>query len=105
MEKGDPIKRSDKNFPTLIIRMSSSDGGFNTLSSTISKDASFIKEGDLVYWVQIEYSNSLFEEMKKIYDSPDFRMGWKGFITATLNPSLSSDGWSIKQKLQNDAAP
>ncbi|NIJ34319.1 hypothetical protein [Sphingomonas oligoaromativorans] len=79
-----PVSIDDRGIQTALIRLPSATDQQVTLATTMAAGAR-LQPGDLVCWMPIQFDEDLAEAGKMA------SMGWVGFITAKIAPTLSDN--------------
>ena len=78
-----------------LIKVASSDGGFQVFAETPSSKGDEIKDGDVVIWVPITLDPEL-GAMSKLVNLNDERSGWVGLIMAKVAPVIDPNSPNFK---------
>lgn len=76
------VKRNEQGIQIAAVRVASDDGGFVTVSQTLSAQGEQLSPGDVVAWVPAPYS----DEIAKLAGNE--QSGWVGLIVAKVAPKI-----------------
>jgi hypothetical protein len=84
------VKTDERGIQTATLRVASNDGGFITVSQTLSAKGEALNPGDVVAWVPGPYNVELARGMG------NERSGWVGLILAKVAPEIDVSSGEMK---------
>jgi hypothetical protein len=76
------VKTDERGIQIAALRVASDDGGFVTLSQTLSAEGDALKPGDVVAWIPEAYNEMLARGLG------NEQSGWVGLILAKVAPEI-----------------
>jgi hypothetical protein len=84
------VKTDERGIQIATLRVASNDGGFVSISQTLSADGEALRPGDVVAWVPGPHNAELAKGMG------NERSGWVGLILAKIAPEIDVSSGEMK---------